>query len=591
MDVIIKQDGSPDRQLTAHQGQTVLSFLANQGIHLDAPCAGRGICGKCRVKLSGAVSQPDEAERELVKDMEEPGSAAQTRLACRAQLLGEAVVELPAKVRFSSVKGLGESEPYDIDSPLKKKNLAVGDRQDATDLMTVHNIQKGSIAALNQLAEVDAAKQPVLAVMWGDELLEAKALTDENKDESLLAAAVDLGTTGLGVAIIDVVKGEVVAQGTSLNPQTACGGDVITRITMASEGPEKQKHLQNLALQGIGDLVKETAGPERLPYIKAAVVSGNTTMLYLLSGVQPKGLAQAPYRPTFIKSLDISHLAEAMNLPACAKVFTTTNISAYVGGDISSGMLAVGLKKRPGTVLYIDIGTNGEIVLSHKSKLVATSCAAGPALEGMNILCGQRAVAGAVDSFVINEDLSYSYTTIGGAPATGICGSGLVDLSAELVKAGLIHRTGRFQKPKNCPEPPAWVEQLVQDGRFNFDPNVYFDQKDVRQVQLAKGAIAAAVEMLLAHMGLTKDDLDEIIIAGAFGFHLKAESLKAISLIPSDYQGPVRFVGNSSLAGAARVLLTPAAIEALDSLSAETVVIELGFDPKFQDTFVRHLGF
>lgn len=590
MEVIIRQDGSPDRRLTAHQGQTALSFLANQGIHLDAPCAGRGQCGKCRVRVSGALSEPTPNEEAALKNVGEGDGESRLRLACQARLEGEAVVEIAAKAHFSSVKGLGESEPYDVNSPLRRLVFETPDRQDHADLMTARRIGRASIETLNQLAALDAERMDGLALMWEDELLDVRPLTAGGCEEELLAAAVDLGTTGLAVALIDVVKGEVVAQGTALNPQTTCGGDVISRITMAAEGPEQRGHLQDLALSGIGDLIKDTAGPERLGRIKAAVISGNTTMLYLLAGIQPKGLAQAPYRPTFIKSLDISHLAGRLNLTQGAKIFTTTNISAYVGGDITSGMLAVGLKKKPGTVLYIDIGTNGEIVLSHKGKLVATSCAAGPALEGMNILCGQRAIPGAVDAFTMKEDFSFSFTTIGEAPATGICGSGLVDLTAALVRAGLINRTGRFSNPADVVDPPAWFKE-VKEGRFNLDRNVFFDQKDVRQVQLAKGAIAAAVEMLLAHMGLTADNLDEIIIAGAFGFHLKAESLKTISLIPANYEGPVHFVGNSSLAGAARILLTPSAIKALDALSEETEVIELGFDPKFQETFVRHLGF
>ena len=585
MKITLKQAGRADREFKGYEDQTILSFLANQGLHIDAPCAGRGQCGKCRVKVSGQVSPPTENELKILQGADE-------RLACQAHLLGEAVVEIAAEARFSSVKGLGESEPYDVDSPLKAVTFDLLDRQDATDLMTARGIGRASIRALGQLAEIDAARQVGRGIMWGDELLKAAPLVENS--EELLAVAVDLGTTGLAAAVIDVVKGEVVAQGTALNPQTTCGGDVISRITMAAEGPEQRAHLQNLILDGLGSLIRETAGEERLPKIMAAVISGNTTMMYLLAGVQPRGLAQAPFRPAFIKGLELSHLAARLSLDESAKVLTAPCISAYIGGDITAGMLAVGLKKLPGTVLYIDIGTNGEIVLSHNGRLVATSCAAGPALEGMNILCGQRATPGAVDSFAMTPDYAYKYTTIGEAPPTGICGSGLIDLTAALVSAGLINRTGRLEAPENAlADAPAWLADLKgKDSRFNFDQGgVYFHQKDVRQVQLAKGAIAAAVEMLLERVGLTENDIDEIIIAGAFGFHLKAESLKIISLIPPAYNGPVRFVGNSSLAGAARMLLTPAAVDELNAIAAETEVRELGADPQFQTCFVRHLAF
>ncbi|UQZ88125.1 hypothetical protein C4J81_02420 [Deltaproteobacteria bacterium Smac51] len=581
MQVTLKRPARSDETYSAHQGQTILSFLASNGIHIDAPCAGRGKCGKCRVKASGELSPPEEKELNIL------GPVDGERLACQARINGPVVIELAEAAQFSSVRGLGESEPYTVDSPLKFKRLAPAGRQDATDLMTLGGIEKATIAALNELADIDADRKAALAVMWGEELLKATPIDEGEGD--LLAAAVDLGTTGLAVAIIDMLKGEVVAQGTSLNPQTTCGGDVISRITVASEGPDELARLQSLALGGISSLVRDTAG-KRAPRIMAMSVSANTTMTYLLAGVQPKGLAQSPYRPVFIKSLDLSHLADKLNIGANAKVFTSPCISAYVGGDITSGMLAVGLKKLPGTVLYIDIGTNGEIVLSHQGRLVSTSCAAGPALEGMNIIRGQRATPGAVDSFEISPDYQYKFTTIAEAPAIGICGSGLIDLTAALVTNGLVDKTGRMKPPQDIPAGAEWLNGL-KDGRFQFADDVFFDQKDVRQVQLAKGAIAAAVEMLLARVGLNENDLDEIIIAGAFGFHLKAESLKSISLIPPSYQGPVRFVGNSSLAGAARMLLTPSAIEELNALAAETEVIELGFDPQFQNIFVKHLKF
>ncbi|MDR2945676.1 MAG: ASKHA domain-containing protein [Candidatus Adiutrix sp.] len=604
MKIILKQAGRSDREIQGRADQTLLSLLADQGLYLDAPCAGRGRCGKCRVRVSGELSPATENELNFV-------DGAAERLACQARPTGDAVVEIPAEARFSSVKGLGEAEPYAVDSPLKTRTFEPLDRQDNTDLMTARSLGRASIQALNQLAVLDGAREGGQAVLWGDELLKIDPTIEGREPERPLAVAVDLGTTGLAVAIIDPATGAVAAQGTALNPQTACGGDVISRITMAGGGPEQQAHLQNLILDGLAALIRETAGEARLPNLMAAAISGNTTMMYLLAGIQPKGLAQAPYRPATVRGLDLSHLAARLGLNEGAKVFTAPCISAYVGGDITAGMLAVGLQKLPGTVLFIDIGTNGEIVLSHKGRLVGTSCAAGPALEGMNILCGQRATPGAVDSFIqrprsdseqqgeprgrrfvdFTGDDVFQFTTIGEAAPTGICGSGLIDLIAALISAGLIDKTGRLKPPKELPaNAPAWMEGL-KGGRFNFHENVFLDQKDVRQVQLAKGAIAAAVEMLLERVEMTIDDLDEIIIAGAFGFHLRGESLKTISLIPPDYKGPLRFVGNSSLAGSARMLLSPPALEDLDALAAATEVLELGFDPRFQTVFVRHLGF
>ncbi len=569
----VRRPSRPDEVYEAHEGETIYSLLDRNGFRLDAPCAGQGRCGKCRLKVSGRASPMEKKEEKLL------GPQTGERLACQAKILGDVFVELPEESRFSSVAGLGQSEPYEIDPPLKLKKPPLPDRQDGTDLMRLWELKKANIAALNQLAGLDAAKEAPRLVLWGDELLSAGPL---EREEGLLAAAVDIGTTGLALALIDVLTGTVVAQGTALNPQTSCGGDVVSRMTLAAEGPKQLEHLQSLVLGGIGALALETAG-RNAERIMAMTVAANTTMTYLLAGIQPMGLARAPYRPVFAQSLDLSHLSGRLHISGQAKIFTAPAISAYVGGDISAGMLAVGLAKLPGTVLYIDIGTNGEIVLSHKGR-------PGPALEGMNIIRGQRATVGAVDSFEMSPDFQHKFTTIAGAPATGICGSGLIDLTAALVRRGLIDSSGRMKPPKEMP-PDAPHLAGLSEGRFRFADDVFLDQKDVRQVQLAKGAIAAGVEMLLARVGLTENDLDEIVIAGAFGFHLKTESLLAIGLIPSSYKGPVRFVGNASLAGAARMLLSSSALDDLRELAHETQALELGLEPDFQKVFVRHLKF
>jgi uncharacterized 2Fe-2S/4Fe-4S cluster protein (DUF4445 family) len=307
--------------------------------------------------------------------------------------------------------------------------------------------------------------------------------------------------------------------------------------------------------------------------------------MHLLAGINPRGIAQAPYRPVFTHSLDLSALNQKLGLAKWAQVFSSPSISAYIGGDITSGLLATEVYHRKGTVIFIDIGTNGEIVLSKDGQLMATSCAAGPALEGMNIICGQRATTGAVDSFSLSETGKIKYSTIGEAQATGICGSGLIDLCAELIKAEFINPSGRMTDSKK-------ISQLtLKEGRFYLSDSVFLDQKDIRQIQLAKGAIRAAITMLLEHLEVNEEAIDEIVIAGSFGFHLKAESLKTIGLIPKDYGGKVTFVGNSSLAGSARMILDRKSSLELSKLVKKVEVIELGFDPKFQEVFLKSLAF
>jgi uncharacterized 2Fe-2S/4Fe-4S cluster protein (DUF4445 family) len=467
---------------------------------------------------------------------------------------------------------------------LKEIELEVMDRQDPTGSLDARGITTHNIAALNEITLVDSTYSKGRALVWLDELLEAWPIdANNNRKTGPLAAAFDLGTTGLALAVIDLSQNKVIALETALNPQTATGGDVISRITHTYDSYQNLLDLQSMALEGLGGMVISAVGKEMGKDISAAVVSGNSTMQHLLAAVNPKGLAQAPYRPVFTHMLDISHLATRLNLSPRAKVLMAPMISSYVGGDIVSGILAVQLKERPGTVVFIDIGTNGEIVIARDGKFVATSCAAGPALEGMNIICGMRAATGAIDTFTMEPDYSFNFTTIGGAAPIGICGSALIDITAFLIKNKLINKGGRMKNPASV--------EILRENRFWLTDKVFLDQLDVRQVQLAKGAIAAAMEMLLERLGLTIKDIDEIVIAGSFGYHLRAESLKAISLIPPDYSGPVTFVGNSSLAGSARMLLNSDSPGEAMNIIKEVEVIELGFDPKFQEVFVNHLAF
>jgi uncharacterized 2Fe-2S/4Fe-4S cluster protein (DUF4445 family) len=467
---------------------------------------------------------------------------------------------------------------------LKEIELEVMDRQDPTGSLDARGITTHNIAALNEITLVDSTYSKGRALVWLNELLEAWPIdAKNNRKTGPLAAAFDLGTTGLALAVIDLSQNKVIALETALNPQTATGGDVISRITYTLDSYDNLLELQSMALEGLGGMVIQAVGKDMGKDISAATISGNSIMQHILAAVTPESLAQAPYRPVFTHMLDISHLAPRLNLSPRAKVLMAPMISSYIGGDIVSGILAVQLKERPGTVIFIDIGTNGEIVLARDGKFVATSCAAGPALEGMNIMCGMRAATGAIDTFIMEPDYSYNFTTIGGAPPIGICGSALIDITAFLVKGNIIDKSGLLI------DPPG--QEILRDGRFWLTDKIFLEQKDVRQVQLAKGAIAAAVEMLLERQGLSVDKIDEIVIAGSFGYHLRAESLKAISLIPPNYAGPVTFVGNSSLAGSARLILNSDSPKEVMELIKQVEVLDLGFDLNFQKVFLKHMAF
>jgi uncharacterized 2Fe-2S/4Fe-4S cluster protein (DUF4445 family) len=316
--------------------------------------------------------------------------------------------------------------------------------------------------------------------------------------------------------------------------------------------------------------------------IYEVIYSGNTAMLHLACGVDPKPLGQYPYVSQIQGGQHVSGLG--LNISPFGIIYLPPIISAFVGPDITSGVLISQLHKQTDTVLFIDIGTNGEMALAKDGTLAATSTAAGPAFEGMNISCGMRAGNGAIESFKINESSDFSYQTIGNAEATGICGSGLLDITGELVANGIVSKNGRFS---------ADAKLGMAEGKkaFYITDTVYLSQNDVRQIQLAKGAIRSGIEAMLSKLNLTAVDVDRVLIAGSFGYHLNEKSLLNIGLLPSEFEGRISFVGNTAQTGGVAFLLNTDFREEMAQLVSEIQKIELANDENFEKLFVASLRF
>ncbi|HYA41468.1 MAG TPA: ASKHA domain-containing protein, partial [Syntrophobacteraceae bacterium] len=316
-----------------------------------------------------------------------------------------------------------------------------------------------------------------------------------------------------------------------------------------------------------------------------AVAAGNTAMLHILAGVYPLSLSLAPYRPVFLKPLVIEAECSGFSMAPGGRLILLPGAAAYVGADIVGGLTAIDYRSCPTCTLFIDIGTNGEIVLiDGPDRLLATSCALGPALEGMNILCGCRAVPGAIDSVELDDDMSPRFTTINGLPPIGICGSGLVDLVAALVSSGVIASSGTFDHR-------AGLTDRLKGDRYYLTDNVYLSQRDIRQVQLAKSAAITGILTLLGEAGRSVADLQRIIVAGSFGYHLNPEKLKCIGLLPPEYTGQITPVGNSSLSGASLAVLNHNILKDMEHLASVIQVLDLGSHPDFSKRFISHLAF
>ncbi|GHU41744.1 (Fe-S)-binding protein [Clostridia bacterium] len=514
-------------------GSTVLEAARIANITLEAPCNGMGTCGKCRIKL--------ESEQ------------ADYVLACRTTVEEDVTVFLENKEQENrSMKILGEGQSFSYTlKPCIVKNY------DAGKTKVIH-------------------RTGIVGTEEGD------------TTKSIYGISVDIGTTTLVTTLIDLRTGESLATEHALNPQSEYAQDVLSRIHFASKdnGIEILQTSLNKALNGMIEKMSKTAHIDS-NHIYKLVYSGNTAMLHMACGIDPKSLGQYPYVSQLVGNTHVS--ANQLTVSPFAKIYLPPIISAFVGADITSGILASQLFARGDTTIFIDVGTNGEMVLARKGTLAATSTAAGPAFEGMNITCGMRAAEGALERFSIDEDNQISYSVIGGGKARGICGSGLLDLTGELVRSGVIGKNGKFILPEKSP-----VKGLGKlDGKtaFFITDEVYLTQKDVRQIQLAKGAIRSGIEALLIQLDMTAQEVDRVEIAGSFGYHLSESSLLDLGLLPPDFKGKVSFVGNTSSSGGAAFLLNTDFRDEMAALVQTIEKIELSNSEGFEKLFVKALGF
>jgi uncharacterized 2Fe-2S/4Fe-4S cluster protein (DUF4445 family) len=529
--------------LKAEKGQKIIEAARYGGIKIETPCNGLGICGKCGVRNAGTG--------EFV-------------LACQGTIEGDAVYILrDYEHENDSLRILSEGASFEY--PLEP-------------FITKRFVQGKT------------------GVYGGEELL---GVEDYNTCGLLYGIAVDIGTTTIVANLVDIAKGKCLASVSTLNPQAHYAQDVLGRIHFAGKGDGLSvlyKAFIDKLNQMIGDLTrKANIAPA---HIYELVYSGNTTMLHLACNVDPSGLGKYPYTPAIYGGCHITE--KGLVVSPFARVYLPPVISAYVGADITSGLLITRLEERKGSALFIDIGTNGEMAFAKDGRIAAASTAAGPAFEGMNISCGMRAGAGAVESFAIKGGGSCVYEVIGGREnspdAAGICGSGLLDIAGELVRTGVIDSRGRFVPPDKSDYSALLKERMGQvEGKnaFFITDDVYLAQKDVRQIQLAKGAIRCGIEMLFSRFGFRTNagDIDEIIIAGSFGYHLNKKSLLNIGLLPPECGGKISFAGNTSLSGAEAFLLNASFRRKMQEVTARVEKIELAQDVEFERTFIKYMGF
>lgn len=415
--------------------------------------------------------------------------------------------------------------------------------------------------------------------------------------DKIFGVAVDIGTTTVVAKLIDMTNGQCLAIQAALNPQTRYGDDVISRINYA-QTDDNLAELHETIIDCINELTAKLCNQASIDtkQIYEMCVVGNTTMNHIFLKLPVRQLGQAPYKAFSVDAHDVPAAESGLQINPSGNIHTADNIAGFVGSDTTAVALAVDINSAQDLTLVVDIGTNGELVLGTADKLYAASCAAGPALEGARISCGSRAVEGAIQAVVVNDNDDIDFDVIGNCPPHSICGSGLIDAVAVLLDLGIINQTGRFVEPEKLQDelPPANLSRIIEQGgqpAFRLADKVILTQQDIRELQLAKAAIRAGIKLLQKKIGLEDDRLKQILLAGAFGNYIRRESALRIGLLPAVPLERIHFVGNAASSGAQMLLLSSQARTQAKELARKIEYIEIAHQPDFQTVFADFMLF
>ncbi|MBN1247589.1 MAG: DUF4445 domain-containing protein [Anaerolineae bacterium] len=591
-------------------GMTLLQAAQEAGVEIAAVCGGVGSCGKCRVQcIAGELSPPTADEQRFFSEVE---LGAGYRLACQAVPLGDVKIDIPPESLSTPQRLQVEGQETAV---LAEPVIEIVDVEMASP--TLHDLRSDTVRLTDALAEQGVSRpfygQPVLrslsATLRDQDWRVRLALRRQEpvygspstqpwrevvgvmrSDQPVVGLAVDIGTTKMAAYLVSLESGHTLAKAGLMNPQIAYGEDVVSRIAYANEHQEGRWVLQERLIAGLNDLVGSLCvetGIDR-GQIADAVVVGNTAIHHLFVGLPVTQLGAAPYIAAVSEPLDIEAEHLGLKLAPGAKVYLPPNIAGYVGADHVSMLLATEVWQADRPAIALDIGTNTEISLAVDGKLLSCSCASGPAFEGAHIHAGMRAAPGAVEYVQISDD-TVMVQTIGNRPAVGICGSGILDVVAELRAAGIVGRTGRLKQdhPRVVPWQGGGAFLLVEGNGTRNGHNLLVTRGDVNEIQLAKGAIRAGVDLLIKEAGITYEDLGEFVVAGAFGTYLDLNSAMRIGMFPPLPLNRFRQVGNAAGAGARQMLISQSRRRLAESLIDRVHYIELTAHPAFTDIYME----
>jgi len=621
----------PDgKQIKVKKGGNLLRAAVQAGIFIHSSCGGDGVCGRCKVIIKDGQFHTEPTGR-ISKDEKDKGYV----LACLTSIQGNLTVEIPPESRldldeiteeeakFLRLKGLfTQPEEVELAKPLLKEKifehsplatklylkLPRPDLNDtASDLERLYReirkdrgipIMQTGLVNIKRLGSLLRESDWKVTATLGKRNETTEVVTIEPGDTSKknYGLAFDIGTTTITSQLVDLNSKKIMGTKATYNKQAAFGDDVITRIIFAAEGGGLER-LHHAVIDTMNNIIRDFVNKHKLNLndINGVTCAGNTTMMHLLLRVNPKHIRREPYIST-ANFVPVIRAAEAgVKISPRGLLYCVPGVSTYVGGDITAGVLACGVNESDKFTLLIDVGTNGEIVAGKDEWMVSCSASAGPAFEGSGLSCGMRAQKGAIQVVNMNSNLNLEFETIGGLRPLGICGSGYVDLLAQLFKHGVIARDGKINAKLRSPR----IRNV--DGKNEFivvfkkdagaDRDVVITEEDIENLKRSKGAIYSAVETLFKKIGLNPNELEKAYIAGGFGTCLNIDNAVTIGLLPDLDRKVYKFVGNTAVVGAHQILLSCEAMKKAEEIARKITYIELSAEPKYMDEYVSSLFF
>ena len=589
-------------------GSNVLDAARKLGIDIQAPCGDLGLCGRCKIILQEGkdlVKPPTDSEKKTLSTAELNDGY---RLACQSKVSEQGIlnVAVPPESRISQqrmvIQGIMpqfQVSPIVKDTiiELKKKQESKSDSETLLEALSENGFTDVSIGidAIRRLPDViREGNWSINATLWNNK--EVLSLQPKDKAGQTLGFAVDVGTTKVAGYLVDLKNGELLAAVSLPNPQISFGEDLISRITYWTESEEKGISLQKIVIGCVNKLIEDSCkkfGVTKNEIYDITVV-GNTAMHHIFFGISPKYVGQSPFPVAVKNSFDVKAKDIGMIANSAAYVHALPPIAGFVGADTVAGILATEIYNKEETCMLIDVGTNAEIVVGNKDKLTCCSAPAGPAFEGAKIKHGMRASSGAIETVWIDpKSLETGYKTIDETKPRGICGSGIIDTVAQLLKTNVIDDIGRFNKKLNNPrlrilgENTEFVLAWQKDTSINKD--ITITRHDIQEILLAKAAVYTGTHILLKRLNLKPNDVEKLYIAGAFGTYIDLTNTLTIGMFPEIPSNKIQFVGNTAGSGGRLVLLSEKLRSKAEEIAINTGYIELASDPSFETEFTNAL--